>query len=263
MRSLSSSLFPVYTDTYADPYSLCNNPTDSLTFLKSLYDEKMLRYNSDSMSWVWNNVDVNRKEVTSNVANILVDKLNRLTESQKNILMIAGSLGCSFDKSIIATVITSLLESESETVDWRETSDSLDQSIDELEQEGLWERDSSNENKWRFSHDKIQQVAFELIPIEQRDSFQGEIGSIMLDKLASKELESNIFQVVSLRNCTIASLSDDDDRIELARLNLRAGMKVSMFFRLLQKLYCVIVHLFLTKVLYAFHCEIGFRECSF
>jgi len=188
------------------------------------------------MSWVWNNVDVNRKEVTSNVANILVDKLNRLTESQKNILMIAGSLGCSFDKSIIATVITSLLESESETVDWRETSDSLDQSIDELEQEGLWERDSSNENKWRFSHDKIQQVAFELIPIEQRDSFQGEIGSIMLAKLDSKELESNIFQVVSLRNCTIASLSDDDDRIELARLNLRAGMKVSMFFTVISKI---------------------------
>ena len=182
------------------------------------------------MSWAWNNVDVNRKEVTSNVANILVDKLNRLTESQKNILMIAGSLGCSFDKSNIATVITSLMESESETVDWRETLDSLDQSIDELEQEGLWERDSSNENKWRFSHDKIQQVAFELIPIEQRDSFQGEIGRIMLDKLDSKELESNIFQVVSLRNCTIASLCNDDDRKELARLNLRAGMKVSILF---------------------------------
>ena len=182
------------------------------------------------MSWAWNNVDVNRKEVTSNVANILVDKLNRLTESQKNILMIAGSLGYSFDKSIIATVITSLMESESETVDWRETLDSLDQSIDELEQEGLWERDSSNENKWRFSHDKIQQVAFELIPIEQRDSFQGEIGSIMLDKLDPKELESNIFRVVSLRNCTIASLCNDDDRRELARLNLRAGMKVSILF---------------------------------
>jgi len=196
------------------------------------------------MSWVWNNVDVNRKEVTSNVANILVDKLNRLTESQKNILMIAGSLGCSFDKSIIATVITSLFESESETVNWRETSASLDQSIDELEQKGLWERDSSNENKWRFSHDKIQQVAFELIPIEQRDSFQGEIGSIMLAKLDSKELESNIFQVVSLRNCTIASLSDDDDRIELARLNLRAGMKVSMFFTVITKIvfrYCTLV----------------------
>jgi len=197
------------------------------------------------MSWVWNNVDVNRKEVTSNVANILVDKLNRFTESQKNILMIAGSLGCSFDKSIIATVITSLFESESETVNWRETSASLDQFIDELEQEGLWERDSSNENKWRFSHDKIQQVAFELIPIEQRDSFQGEIGSIMLAKLDSKELESNIFQVVSLRNCTIASLSDDDDdRIELARLNLRAGMKVSMFFTVISKIvlcYCILV----------------------
>ena len=190
------------------------------------------------MSWVWNNVDVNRIEVTSNVANILVDKLNRLTESQKNILMIAGSLGCSFDKSIIATVITSLLENESETVDWRETSDSLDQSIDELEQEGLWERDSSNENKWRFSHDKIQQVAFELIPIEQRDSFQGEIGRIMLAKLDSKELESNIFQVVSLRNCTIASLSDENDRIELARLNLRAGMKVSMFMAISKIVFC-------------------------
>ena len=66
----------------------------------------------------------------------------------------------------------------------------------------------------------------------------------MLAKLDSKELESNIFQVVSLRNCTIASLSDVDDRIELARLNLRAGMKVSMFFTVISKIvfcYCTLV----------------------
>ena len=203
------------------------------------------------MIWVWNNVYVNRKDVTSNVANILIDKLNRLTESQKSVLEIAACLGGSFSKSIIGTVIAGLclLEREFET-DWRETLASLDQSIEEFEQEGLWERDSNNENEWRFSHDTIQQVAFELIPIDQRDSFRGEIGSIMLEKLDSTELESNIFQVVSLRNCTVATLSNDDDRKELARLNLRAGMKVSMVFMVYFQ-FCVIVHLFLTHILYS------------
>ena len=194
-------------------------------FLRSLVDKGMLKYDIEIKDWTWNNMEVNAKDVTNNVANILVDKLNRLGESQKNILMIAGSLGGCFAKSIICTIVTSLSEKDTDQLDWHETLSSIDESIDELEKEGILEKDT-NENVWRFSHDRIQLAAFQLIPPNDRDSFRGEIGNILLEQLDDDALEANLFKVVSLRNFAMATISDDDDRRGLAQMNLRAGMKV-------------------------------------
>lgn len=176
------------------------------------------------MKWAWNNDEVNAKVVTTNVATILITKLNRLGESQKSVLKIAACLGGRFAKSVLATVISSLSERDAE-LDWHETLLSLDEFVDEFEREGiLWEK--GTENAWCFSHDKIQQAALELIPLEERDAFRGEIGNILLNRLDPEALEANLFEVVSLHNFAAATLSNSNERKESARMNLRAGMKV-------------------------------------
>ena len=194
-------------------------------FLRSLYDDKLLKYDFDMKKWTWNNAEVDRIHVSENVACLLINKLSRLGEPQKNILKISGSLGGCFAKSIICTIVTSLAEQDTDQLDWHETLSSIDESIDELEKEGILEKDT-NENVWRFSHDRIQLAAFELIPPNDRDSFRGEIGNILLEQLDDDALEANLFKVVSLRNFAMATISDDDDRRGLAQMNLRAGMKV-------------------------------------
>lgn len=221
-------------------------------FLRSLVDKGMLKYDFEIKDWTWNNMEVNAKDVTNNVANILVDKLNRLGESQKNILMIAGSLGGCFAKSIICTIVTTSLSTNQ--LDWHETLSS----IDELEKEGIWEKDT-NENVWRFSHDRIQLAAFQLIPPNDRDSFRGEIGNILLEELDDDALEANLFKVVSLRNFAMAAISDDDDRRGLARMNLRAGMKVII---LSSSFGISPVYLLLSYTFYLYICNTGIRECS-
>ncbi len=71
-------------------------------------------------------------------------------------------------------------------------------SIEEFEEEGLCEVDNE---ECRFMHDQIQSAAFELISPEQRDSFRGRIGSILLQTLSPEELEASLFEVVGLLNC--------------------------------------------------------------
>lgn len=199
-------------------------------FLTSLYDEKLLQYNGAISNWTWNDAVVEAKLATENVAALLVSKLDRLGESQKSILKIAACLGGRFDKSTVATVITGFSERETDA----DSLMLLDQSVDEFEREGIWEKEK--EDEWHFSHDKIQLVAFELISIEKRDSFRGEIGSILLEKFDSEALEKNLFEVVSLRNFAVAIISNNDERKELARMNLRAGMKVRI-----QSVYCDLI----------------------
>eukprot|EP00985_Skeletonema_marinoi_P029474 scaffold27964_cov133-Skeletonema_marinoi.AAC.1 len=97
-------------------------------------------------------------------------------------------------------------------------------SVEEFEGEGLFEVD---DEECRFMHDEIQSAAFELICPEQRDSFRGRIGNILLRSLPPEELEASLFEVVSLLNCAASNITDDEERDELARMNLRAGIKAS------------------------------------
>lgn len=121
--------------------------------------------------------------------------------------------------------LSSTLETDNDSDDDAPSTSILNSSAQQLESEGLWEQKCGD--LWQFGHDKIQAAAYDLISDEKKDSFRGEIGLILLDKLEETALESNLFEVVSLCNCAIDNLSGEEKRRVLANLNLRAGMKVS------------------------------------
>eukprot|EP00984_Skeletonema_dohrnii_P001270 scaffold394_cov67-Skeletonema_dohrnii-CCMP3373.AAC.2 len=225
------------------------NPFFMLMFLRSLYDEKLLQYNFGVMKWTWDDDAVNSKIVTENVASVLVNKMSRLQEDTQRMLMVASCLGSNFRKSAVVEVMKNISRSEmrssmrivqgtaatmggSSLLSSDLTNSSADQngsdstyasSIEEFEGEGLCEVD---DDEYHFMHDQIQSAAFELISPDQRDSFQGRIGSILLRSLPPEELEASLFEVVGLLNCAASNITDEE-RDELARMNLRAGIKAS------------------------------------
>lgn len=208
-----------------------------LMFLRSLFDEGLLQFNFPAFKWMLPSTeDVNAKLATENVASMLVNKLRRLDKDTQRVLKIAACLGSKFSPSVVATVKDRLSTRElrklSSTVDVdtgpetdNETISSFDITMIELEQEGICEKDE-RENVWHFGHDRIQSASFSLIPPEKRDAFRGRLGDILLKRLHPEELEASLFEVVSLCNCQIASISHDEDRVMLAKMNLRAGRKV-------------------------------------
>eukprot|EP00984_Skeletonema_dohrnii_P008438 scaffold3105_cov135-Skeletonema_dohrnii-CCMP3373.AAC.6 len=227
------------------------NPFFMLTFLRSLYDEKLLQYNFGVMTWTWDEDAVNSKIVTENVASVLVNKMNRLQEETQRMLMVASCLGATFRLSAVITVMKNIsqveirdsmrsvsgtassmrsssvsllsLDLSNACIDQDGSDSSYASSIEEFEGEGLCEVDNE---ECRFMHDQIQSAAFELISPEQRDSFRGRIGSILLQTLPPEELEASLFEVVGLLNCA-SSNATDEERVELARMNLKAGIKAS------------------------------------
>eukprot|EP00984_Skeletonema_dohrnii_P000214 scaffold65_cov186-Skeletonema_dohrnii-CCMP3373.AAC.3 len=235
------------------------NPFFMLMFLRSLYDEKLLKFNFGVMKWTWNEDAVNSKIVTENVASVLVNKMNRLQEETQRMLMVASCLGATFRLSAVMTVMknisrvemrdsmrasmisvsgtaatmgnfsASLLSSDLSNActdtDQDGSDSSYASSIEEFEGEGLCEVENE---ECRFMHDQIQSAAFELISPEQRDSFRGRIGSILWHTLPPEELEASLFDVVGLLNCAASnSNATDEERHELARMNLKAEVKAS------------------------------------
>ncbi len=229
------------------------NPFYVIMFLRSLYDEKLLQYNVGTMKWTWDDEAVNSKIVTENVASVLVNKMSRLEEETQRMLMVASCLGATFRLSAVLQAMkniswaefkcssskisvsdtaskagnssTSIVSSDLNYLgtDRRGSDCSYASSIGELEEEGLCEVDNE---ECHFVHDQIQSAAFKLICPDQRDSFRGRIGSILLQSLSPEELDASLFEVVGLLNDASSTVSDkecDDD--ELARMNLRAGIK--------------------------------------
>jgi len=212
------------------------NPFFILMFLRSLYDEKLLQYNFGAMKWTWDDDAVNSKIVTQNVASVLVNKMNRLQEETQRMLMVASCLGSNFRKSSVVEVMKNISQAEmrdsmtsvssaattmesssasllssdlANSSTYRYGSDSSYASlIEEFEEEGLCEVD---DKECRFMHDQIQSAAFELISPDQRDSFRGKIGSILLQSLSPAELEASLFEVVGLLNCAASNITDDED----------------------------------------------------
>ena len=185
---------------------------------------------------------VNGKMATENVSTMMVNKLRRLDRKSQSVLQIASCLGAKFSSSTVKIVIESLsaqevlrlstnstslieeIESDDETVSSLDVS-SLDTSVEELAEEGIFARDQGNIT---FGHDKIQSAAFELIDENMRDAFKGRMGDILMQKLDKEALEASLFEIVSLRNCQMTSITATKERLELAKLNLRAGRKVRM-----------------------------------
>lgn len=203
-----------------------------LLFLRSLYDGQLIQYNFGTMSWRWDDEAVKAQLATENVATMLVNKLRRLNGATQNVLKVASCLGSRISPSAMAVLTDNITPIElrrlsSSVADTSETDDDasvLDYSIHELETEGIWERDDAKD-VWCFSHDKIQSAAFSLISPEKQDSFRGELGNILQKNLDPEDLEDSLFEVVSLRNCS--AISDEGERRDLAKLNLRAGIKAS------------------------------------
>ena len=78
-----------------------------------------------------------------------------------------------------------------------------------------------------YPYSQIQSAALKLIPPEKQDGFRGEIGNVLQEQLDPEDLDNSLFEVVSLRNYAVATISSDEERKELATMNLQAALKAS------------------------------------
>ena len=198
----------IYTKTKGCPFFV-------ILFLRSIYDDGLLKYSFVVERWTWDDQKVREKYVTDNVAMSM--NLKKIKPRGQEVLKFAACLGHSFSTEVLELVLDHSLT-------YREDSDdeSLADVLADFEYEGLLEE---KDYKCRFSHDLIQLSALEMIPPNEIEAFKGDVGAILLNHLPSNLLDDYLFAAVSLRNC--ATVLSDSERAELIQLNLKAGITVS------------------------------------
>ncbi|MGK7923913.1 MAG: AAA family ATPase [Spirulina sp.] len=195
------------------------NPFFINEFLQALDDEKLLIFHPQEKCWQWDILEIEAREFTDNVVELMVEKLQQLPESSQESLSIAACLGAEFDLKLLTWIEE---KSPQDIFEWLKIA--LDRNfilpLSELDENLLVQ-------SYKFAHDRIQQAAYTLIPEEKRAGKHAAIGRILLERTSETEREEKLFDIVNQLNRGLQSLGDIEEREKLARLNLKAGCKAN------------------------------------
>ncbi|WP_434427068.1 AAA family ATPase [Nannocystis pusilla] len=185
------------------------NPFFALQFLNMLHQEGLIAIDLSSGLWAGDIPRIQAKTATSNVAELMVQTLQRLSPAAREALELAACLGGVSELGLLAA----LAERPEEEVR-RDLSAAV--------QAGLVLRDGDT---YKFVHDRVQEAAFSLIPAAERAAVHLRIGRALLARLAREELEAQLFEVAGHFEAGAHLLEPSEEKVRVAALHLAAGRK--------------------------------------
>ena len=185
------------------------NPFFAIQFLTALNEDGLLVFDPVAPAWRWDIDRIRARNYTDNVADLLVEKMKRLSVSTQEAMK---QLACLGNVADVATL----------TLVYEETEEAVHVALWEAVHAGLVLRQAG---AYTFLHDRIQQAAYSLIPEERRADVHLRIGRAMLASMSADVLAEHLFDVASQLNRGAARLIDWDEKAQVATIDLRAGRK--------------------------------------
>ena len=185
------------------------NPFFVIQFLTALNEDGLLAFDPVALAWRWDIDRIRARSYTDNVADLLVEKMKRLSVTTQEELK---QLACLGNVADVATL----------TLVYEQTEEAMHSALWEAVHAGLVLR---QELAYVFLHDRIQQAAYSLIPEERRADIHLRIGRAMLASMTLDQLDEHLFDEASQLNRGAARLIDRDEKAGVAAINLRAGRK--------------------------------------
>jgi predicted ATPase/transcriptional regulator with GAF, ATPase, and Fis domain/tRNA A-37 threonylcarbamoyl transferase component Bud32 len=226
------------------------NPFFVIQFLKTLHQEGFITFDYEQRRWTYQMEAIADAPLTDNVIDLMTRRIGRLSGRTQRALTLAACIGNPFDQHTLAIV-----SEQSEQA----TAESLREAISEglilpVREFGIRksevgsrksgveikrESDSPAEspltsdsrlptsefripNSFTFLHDRVQQAAYALIPDEWKQPVHLAVGRLLRARDQSGE---KLFDIVHHLNLSSDLVADEQERRELAQLNLSAGRR--------------------------------------
>ena len=180
--------------------------------LQSLYEKDAIQLKYDTkigMRWDWDMSEIEGLKITDNVVELMVEKAQQLPENTQKVLELAACIGTLFPLSIL-----SLIYQKSEKATYQDLRIALEEGL--IVPVG---------EEFTFSHDRIQQAIYSLIPDKEKEGFHYKIGQLLLKYQTKEQAAVKVFDIVNQLNFGIRFLSNATEKIQLAELNLKAGIQ--------------------------------------
>ncbi len=207
------------------------NPFFINQFIQTIYEKEIVKFDHEKRFWNWDLDQLNQVSFTDNVVDFMIEKIKNLPPNLTEILQISSCIGDQFDLQTLEL----LLDKEAQLIHddlWSLVADQylvIKENKSELRGKKLTSIQArSSFIQYRFSHDRIRQAAYELIPSQLRQQTHTRLGKRLLDKLSDQKLHESIFDVVYQLNKGISDNLDQNEKLKIAELNNQAGVKAKL-----------------------------------
>ena len=206
-------------------YKTNGNPFFIREFLKTLYAEKLLVFDEESIGWQWDMTQIEGMGITENVVGLTIAKLNTLPDTTQILLGLAACMGKYFDLHIIAAISQKSVSSAFQNL-MPALVEGLVQPISEVSSSLANSRDSSVLiAQYKFLHDRVQRAASARLDEMTKKRIRFQIGKTLLERVREDRRSQMLYEIVDHWNASFEAIGDGKDKIELVALNLEAARK--------------------------------------
>ncbi|WP_338815008.1 AAA family ATPase [Bernardetia sp. Wsw4-3y2] len=199
------------------------NPFFTNQFLESLYNQNLLEFSHQKKEWIWNIDKIKEKDSTSNVVDLMSQKIQKLDKQTQKTLQYASCIGGKFDLQILAHILGYSI---------KETVEKL---IPALKEELIRSEDDSYKGldkttkkvriAFHFLHDRVQQAAYSVINEQQQQEISLKIARFVYYERSQKYINEWICDIANHYNKARGLIQDKKEQKELIQVNLRAAKK--------------------------------------
>ena len=218
------------------------NPFFINEFLKTLYHEGLLSFDLAHYCWSWDVRTINQKDITDNVVELMLEKMRKLPQQTQHIMKLAACVGSRFDLEMLTVIHPATIEEVTQQL-WPAITEGLI-----LQDGGAWhlgvdeispDTTRSQSNRMfehaisphcKFLHDRMLEAAYHSLSDDKRQATHLQIGRLLRAEMFNpshdlgQEISSTmLFSVVEQLNRAVALITDTDERIQLASMNLQAA----------------------------------------
>ncbi|MSP59687.1 MAG: GAF domain-containing protein [Myxococcales bacterium] len=205
------------------------NPFFANQFLTSLAGRKLLAFDPDLGRWSWSLERIREEAITDNVATLMAEKIRSLQPDAQRVVRLGACIGASFDLRLLSAIAAGPAQRTAAEL-WEAVQAGLILPVGAaykyVPTDGAGElTDDQLGTRYRFVHDRVQEAAYALSDEETRRDVHLKIGRLMLAWTPTEERPARIFDIVNQLDLAIDRVTDPGERIEVARLNLAAGVR--------------------------------------
>lgn len=187
------------------------NPFYVTQLMRVLVDERSVQYNDELQRWTWNVAAVAGRQQTDNVVDLLILRFGRLPSGTREALRLLACIGVGANDILLAHVASVEVEE-------------LRRRLEPAEKSGLTVR---YDGALAFSHDRVQEAAYELTPEAERATLHAAIAFAMFDVWPGR-LQDATFEIASQIELSVGTPLDPRRTVQFVERLIAAAERATV-----------------------------------